>query len=225
MPQKTLNEFLVLSPVLLFLRRHVNYLCLFLFLFYTKGSAFYALRVSITILLFRHWGKDEQGRIYGPQSPQYQELYSVYHMDILAGTLSAAVTVIMIGICLVWAVDAMGSYKSMMSREARHMHYWARQETRSLAVKGRLIATLDQAQQLKEIAFKTIEKMEAIILRYEKSAMALNPELPKRSKLSETDDNFKDLFSQSAEKASNANKPPAVSKAIKFKLPKPKKTP
>jgi len=223
MPQKTLNEYLVISPVLLFFRRHINFLCLFLFLFYTKGYAFYALRVSYTILMVRHWGKDNQGQPYGPRSPEYQELYSVYNMDVLAGILCAAVAVIMIGIFLVWVTDVMGSYKSMMSREARHMRYWARQETRSLEEKGRLITTLEQAQSSKEAAFETIERMEALILRYEKSARALKPDAPKRTKLSDTEESFKDLFSQPAEKVNRTRKAPPPSASIKFKNPKSKK--
>ena len=220
MSQKNISELIIVSPVLLFLRRHINIFCLLLFLFYTKGSAFYALRVSIAILLFRHWGKDEQGRIYGPRSPQYQELYSVYHMDILAGTLSAAVTVIMIGLCLVWAVDTMGSYKSSMTREARHMRYWARQEIKTLENQGRLLASLKNAEALNETSLKVIEKMEVILLRYEQRACALRPDKTIRPKLSEKEETIADLIEWSDLKTLKEKPSPEPKKGLKFMIRK-----
>ena len=220
MSQKNISELIVVSPVLLFVRRHINIFCLLLFLFYTKGSAFYALRISISMLMFRHWGKDERGRTYGPESAQYQELYSIYHMDILAGTLTAGVTVILIGAVLVWIADIMGSYKSSMTREARHMRYWTRQEIKTLENQGRLLASLKNAEALNETSLKVIEKMEVILLRYEQRACALHPDKTIRPKLSEKEETIGDLIEWSDLKTLKEKPSPEPKKGLKFRVRK-----
>ena len=170
--------------------------------------------------MFRHWGKDERGRIYAPESPQYQELYSVYHMDILAGTLTAVVTVILIGTVLVWVADAMGSYKSSLTREARHMRYWARQEIKTLENQGRLLASLKNAVTLNETALKVIKKMEVILLRYEQKACALHPDKTIRPKLSEKEETIADLIEWSDLKTLKEKPSPEPKRRIKFKIRK-----
>ena len=217
MSQKNISELIIVSPVLLFLRRHINILCLLLFLFYTKGHAFYALRISISMVMFRYLRKDELGQPFGPEIVEYQQLYSVYHMDLLAGTLSAAATVIMIGAILVWFTDAVGSYKSCMTREARHMRYWTRQEIKRLA-QGRLIASLDSAQELKTRTLDVIVKMDEILLRYEKMARAIYPDRIVNDKLSDREKTLGDLFDEVNFQASPPKPPREPKASIKFKF-------
>lgn len=217
MSQKSLDELLIVSPVLLFLRRNIKYVCLILFLYYTKGKAFLAAKISISMLLFKQVRKDPHGKVYGPDSQQYLELYSLYNMEVLAMTIAAALSAVVIGMCLVWLTDVMGTYKSVMTREARHMRYWARQEIKSLEKQRRLIASLDSAQELKSTTLKLIGRMEDVILRYEQTATALNPERSTRVRLSETTETCRDLFDEPKLAPRSTKKSRTVARTLKFK--------
>ena len=179
MPQTNWGEFGVILKEVFLVRRNAYYLGIVIFLYYNWGHSYHALKATISIVMFGRWGKDANGNALMLQSPEYQELYSVYTIDILAGTIAAALLAIFAAMLMIRFMDFIFSYDSALSRESRRLQKWVRRETKHLDNQGRILATLRLDQEAKTKGFQTIKRMEDILIRYEQRAAMLNPHVPK----------------------------------------------
>ena len=100
-------------------------------------------------------------------------------------------------------IDGFGLKRSLRDPEYRHLRRDVRREKRDLKDKKKsledektLILTLEHAHDLKEHWAETANRLEAIIQRYEHNAQALNPDILKRTKLSDKDETIVDLFDE-----------------------------
>ena len=130
--------------------------------------------------------------------------------------MAVAITVIIIAIFLNWVLRILGSHKSLMSREAAHLRRWTRREIKLLDDQARLLVTIRKEQDVKDKALETIKRMEQIILRYEKAAMANRSSHPKKTKLSAKPDTYLDLFDGPAAENGDKKRSRVMTKAIKF---------
>ena len=215
MSQTNWDELFVILKEVCCVKRNIPLFWAFLFLYYNWGHNFHALRTTFSIMIDR-WVRAAKDIPFSPHNPGYDELYSVYNMYILAGTIAAALLAIFGTFCLIRFMDFIFSYDSALPREARNLQRRVRREIKHLDNQGRILTTLENDQDAKDKAVLIIKRMEDIILRYEQRAARLSPDTPRPEKLSEREETFLDLFSD-LETAKQEEKQKTNQNKIKFR--------
>jgi len=120
----------------------------------------------------------------------YPDLFDFENIAALSGLIISAVLAILVGVFLFWFIDALGH-----ERRAKQQ-------------------ALEMISDLKAMTLD----MEEVILRYQHTSIALNPEIKKRAKLSKEDKTFRDLFDfDAAGRGDSSKAQKQKSRVIKFK--------
>ena len=170
-------------------------ICCLIFFYLNWGNSYQALKSALTMGNFKLLQVFDHS-IDITKDDNYWEVYSTDTAMVYADTIVSAASAFFAGFLYVQFVDRIGAPKALTNRDLRRLRNWTRRETKLLETKGRLILSLQHESDIKDAAFETIKALEKIIQRYEHNALALNPNAPKRPKLSKKDDTLGDLFDE-----------------------------
>ena len=179
MSEKNLNEYLINTKPVLFVRRNIIYMSIGFFLMLNYGSTFKTLKAAISVIFFNRWGVDKSVDSTGAYSSEYYALYSIDNINLFSETIMNASIACVTWVFCIWAFDLIGDHRSHMSRETAQMRRRIKQEIKDLDAKGRIITTLDHEQRLNDIYKSVILRQETIISRHEHVARLMAPELAK----------------------------------------------
>ena len=200
MDDKSLAAYLFHTKPILFIRRYIPYMCILLFFALNYGHSFRALKSAFSIFFYRQWGAKIPDDSSIAQSQEYYDLFSVDTMNIFAETIMNTSFAGVAAIFFIWGFDLIGDHRSNMSRETAQMRRRIRLEIKNLDDKGRLLPTLHHEQRLNDKFQEVVTKLEAIILRYERNASIINPDITKvmthSAHEAQTDETIVDLFSK-----------------------------
>ena len=187
-------EFLDIVKEVFLTKGGATFLSVIAFLYLNWGYTTHALKITFSILLFKRWNKDAEGMPLGPETFEYKELYSVQNFEILAYTITTALYAVLACMFMIRLLEFLYFKDNGLKHQTQVLRRRVHRETKRLDKEGRILISLDIEQALRAEFQDKLRRMEDIVLRHEKIAMALNPDIPASPKLSEKDDSFADLF-------------------------------
>lgn len=206
------------TKFMLVIRHNVYLICIVTFLFINMQNTFLGLRVALRIIFLYQGSEYARKRVH-------PDLYTNENMLALSGLIVSTFFVFMLGMFLVWFIDNMNLSTSLYSREARRIRKSVRAEIKHLENQKLMLDALGHERRAKQQALEMISDlkamtldMEEVILRYQHTSIALNPEIKKRAKLSKEDTTFRDLFDFDAAGRGDSSKAQKQNRrVIKFK--------
>ncbi len=178
------------TKLVLFVRRNISYTMALVFVLSNWGATLSGLRTAYFIAYVKlAVEKNTQASAY-----LYERILTFENIQALANTVVHAGYVCFTGTLIIWCVDHHIDHRLRTKKELRHLRKWARDEYQILDENLRLMVTLTEKEKLLNSTKSALKRLNAIILRYEQNAVQLTPNLSKREKLSETEDNLLDLF-------------------------------
>jgi|GEM_PF-6709477 len=187
MRRNALSKYPLISETIVFIRQNLSLIGISSFLVLNWGNTFQALKFSILCLAY--FQMSEISRL-----EKYPNLLSEHNIEALVTTLLLAFLIVVINLNLTSLIDPFGLRQSLMTRELRHLRKSVSQKKKMLKEQDSYLSALIQERQLNKELCTVLLRMEDIVQRYELNSKALNPDTPKRAKLSEIDPSFQDLF-------------------------------
>jgi len=203
---------------MLVIRQNIYLFCFFIFFGLNGKDGFLSFKVAGSLFYYTQISESRRRKLY-------PDLFDFENIAALSGLIISAVLTILVGVFLFWFIDNLGLRKELMSREARRIRKLVRAEIKHLENQKLMVEALGHERRAKQQALEMISDlkamtldMEEVILRYQHTSIALNPEIKKRAKLSKEDKTFRDLFDfDAAGRGDSSKAQKQKGRVIKFK--------
>ena len=200
MPRASLADYIFKSRLLIGIRDHIWILMIGTFIFMNWGQTLPSVRASIE-LMFSRGDVDPNPSVPFDQSvttvgERILYLIGPETVSMLAGTIVNFIIVLGGGLLGIYILDRFQDFQMVNARARRHHRRMVRREFKDLEIQRRIFVTLDEKSAFLQRLLETTAKVEDLLLRYEKNAHALSPDVELATKLSDNDTKIIDLFSQ-----------------------------